>query len=411
MAEIELSLGGRLRQARETRKLSLEKVSQETHIRLSYLQAIEDGNLDTLPSEAQARGFMRAYASFLDLDLNRLLADLPREPSNQSDEAKPDPGLETEETSSSAESSQAIFVDIGKTLARQRELLGFSLSDVERQTHLRVHNLVSLEAGEFDLLPSPVQGRGMLSNYASFLGLDPDLLLLRYADGLQVDLAARRPDDQTRPRRPDNVSGGAIRRIISTDMIFGGLLIFLLAVFIIWGIGRISNLQNQEEPAPTSLSIGGALLNTPTNLPVGSPPAPTSSPVDELPAQGAEDLTAAELPPAGEGAVQVYIIVHQRAWVRVLVDGEVSFSGRVLDGAALPFSGDESVEILTGDGLALEVYYNQENLGRMGFYGEVVDMVYGVDGVFTPTPTPSPTPTPTPRTSATPIPTGTEIAE
>ena len=38
-------------------------------------------------------------------------------------------------------------------------------------------------------LPSPVQGRGMLKNYADFLGLESDTLLLTFADGLQTGLA------------------------------------------------------------------------------------------------------------------------------------------------------------------------------------------------------------------------------
>ena len=43
-----------------------------------------------------------------------------------------------------------------------------------------------------DGLPSPVQGRGMLNNYAAFLGMNADRLLLQFAEGLQAQLDARR---------------------------------------------------------------------------------------------------------------------------------------------------------------------------------------------------------------------------
>ncbi len=90
------------------------------------------------------------------------------------------------------ESAEAIFTEVGKLLLRQRELLGLSLEDIERHTHLRQHYLQALEAGDLEGLPSPVQARGMLNNYAAFLGMDPETLLLRFADGLQARLQAKR---------------------------------------------------------------------------------------------------------------------------------------------------------------------------------------------------------------------------
>jgi hypothetical protein len=124
----------------------------------------------------------------------------------------------------------------------------------------------------------------------------------------------------------------------------------------------------------------------------------------ELPPDETGEGPEEEIPPPAEGAVQVYVVVHQRAWMRVLVDGQEEFEGRVLPGAAFPYAGDEYVEILTGNALALEVYYNEENIGRLGFFGEVVHQVFAVEGIFTPTPTNSPTPTATPRVTATPSP-------
>ena len=49
-------IGPILRRAREARDLSLEQVARETHMREHYLHALEEGNFDALPSDAQARG-------------------------------------------------------------------------------------------------------------------------------------------------------------------------------------------------------------------------------------------------------------------------------------------------------------------------------------------------------------------
>lgn len=64
----ESNLGVALRQARLKRKLSLEDVAAVLHIRKEYLQAIEQGNYRQLPGRTYGIGFVRTYASHLDLD-------------------------------------------------------------------------------------------------------------------------------------------------------------------------------------------------------------------------------------------------------------------------------------------------------------------------------------------------------
>src|SRR5512141_2984027 len=70
------SIGARLRQARELRRLTLQQVSETTKLRIHYLQALENDDYSAIPSAAQARGFLRLYASFLELDVAALLPDL-----------------------------------------------------------------------------------------------------------------------------------------------------------------------------------------------------------------------------------------------------------------------------------------------------------------------------------------------
>jgi cytoskeleton protein RodZ len=61
------SLGTRLRQKREALNLSLEDVEGRICIRAKHLQAIESDDLSQLASSAQAKGFIRTYALFLDV--------------------------------------------------------------------------------------------------------------------------------------------------------------------------------------------------------------------------------------------------------------------------------------------------------------------------------------------------------
>ena len=76
------------------------------------------------------------------------------------------------------------------------------------------------------------------------------------------------------------------------------------------------------------------------------------------------------------------MVVQQRTWMRVTVDGEVAFEGRVLPGSAYPFAGEERVELVTGNGAGLQVFFNQQDLGLLGLFGEVVQRVFTVQGVL-----------------------------
>jgi cytoskeleton protein RodZ len=62
------SLGEYLRSERLNRGITLEEISRETRISTRMLQAIEDGNTESLPASVLVKGFLRGYAQKLGLD-------------------------------------------------------------------------------------------------------------------------------------------------------------------------------------------------------------------------------------------------------------------------------------------------------------------------------------------------------
>jgi cytoskeletal protein RodZ len=392
------SVGHELRAARQERNLTIEQVSRITFIRPRHLEAIEAGNLAALPSLTQARGFVRTYAQHVGLNPEALVARLGTdgEANGRLETAAPPPPPPPTPVGN-------LYKDIGFELKQQRETLGLSLDEAENQTRVRRRYLEALEAGGFDQLPSPVQGRGMLKNYADFLGLDPDPLLLKFAEGLQARHAARWNTGGSLSRKAPRP---ALRRLISGDLLMGSLLILGLIVFVIWGVGRVSRLQAGQSAEATAPSIVDML--DPSETPTATPPTPSPTASIE-PGAVVETPAAAEtagpdplVPADNEDPVQLYIVVSQRTWMRVTVDGEVQFEGRVIPGSAFPFSGRESIALLTGSGSALEVFYNGESLGPLGLFGQIVERIYTEAGVLIPTPEFSPTPTVTPTPEVTP---------
>jgi hypothetical protein len=99
--------------------------------------------------------------------------------------------------------------------------------------------------------------------------------------------------------------------------------------------------------------------------------------------------------------VNLRLVARQRAWVQITVDGEEAFSGRMLPGEEQTFTGLESVEVTTGNGAGVRIYYNGQDQGPMGDVGQVVSRVWTLDGVLTPTPTQTQTPTASPPATET----------
>ncbi len=72
---METRIGEAFREARRRRQVELAEAERATRIRPRYLRAIEAEEWDALPGGVYTRGFIRAYASFLGLDGDRLAED------------------------------------------------------------------------------------------------------------------------------------------------------------------------------------------------------------------------------------------------------------------------------------------------------------------------------------------------
>jgi len=572
------TIGQRLKEAREEQRLTLDNVFEATRIRVQYLQGLEGDDLSIMPSSVQARGYLRNYAEFLGLNVDKLLDELreanaqkpseevigpadvlleesqilepvpmdepllvedvaplikpkparrkktassstgdsattPKQSSSKKIELEPEPIVEPlaaaleestieempdmqapepapevlsqapiEETQPLAETQSApdvgdnlwqtwlsrltsvlaarnrrrtlvvkepdvpldamesgsqlpeaeepyaalqdaelsthIFKEIGRELRTRRELLSLHLEEVERNTHVKAHYLDALERGAMDELPSTVQTRGMLSNYATFLDLDVDALLLRFADALQARHRERNPQKPMRkPGQPIVANLPPMRSFIAGDLIFGVGIVVLLVGFAIWGVSRVLELQGQRELQPDAPSISDILLASPDPSSFTSTPAFVA--IESFPGEATVTVVIPTL--NADVNVQVNLVAVERTYMRVIVDGETVFEGRVVPGTAYPFEAVDQVEVLVGSGAAIRIVYNGRDLGLLGSFGQVVSNIYMADAILTPTGIPSPTatitstptrtavPSPTSRFTATPVLTNTPV--
>jgi cytoskeleton protein RodZ len=71
-----MSIGEVLKSARTQKQLTIGEVSTAIRVNKKYIQAMEDGNFLILPSLVYAKGFVKAYAEFLELDSRPLIDEL-----------------------------------------------------------------------------------------------------------------------------------------------------------------------------------------------------------------------------------------------------------------------------------------------------------------------------------------------
>lgn len=526
-----LEAGNILREAREQMGVSIKDASDSLHIRIPYLQALENGRAEIIPSTVQARGFLRIYAEYLGLsaadviqewdtpgstslsakknDGNRSGEDItppqaqdtgyqmpiPKagtsanysstqsaegsfsQPYSGTDQSGPlqtrsgypptiqipyphfsdQSGTPVDNPSSSEniaagnqkadkkqkkekkkkekqekahgfslfrkrqqekpakpdleESAQDLFNDIGSELSDRRTLLALSLEDCESQTLIRSIYLSSMESGNFEQLPSLIQARGMLNNYASFLDLDVDAIMLKFATALQLlsQKKNRRGEDQ---KHKPTKKAGRLKKFFTPDLFIGIFVIVGIAGIIIYSAITITAYRRSVTESNPDLGI--SLLDqymdttrTPEFLPtvsatpdrlddiITNPYAAIVTPEEE---EEETDLTTSSQP------IQLFITANQRALMTVLSDGKEVFSGRTLPNNTYPFDAENLIELTISNADAISIVYNQQNLGRPGKLGEVMTIDFSPFMAATPTPQFSPTPTNTYEPTYTPQP-------
>jgi transcriptional regulator with XRE-family HTH domain len=302
---------------------------------------------------------------------------------------------------------------LGRMLREAREAKGYVLEDVERATRIRAKYLEALEEGDFEALPSEAQLRGFLRNYAQFLSLDGEQVLAHYKEalgqpaGASAPLSANQkpapaapasPTDQSAAPPPRPSAGQPVNptpqihwrrlRLLSPDFLVGGTVTLLLVLLLLWGVVQITTHLLQTSSRPTLSPIPALHGATPATA-AASPTVVEATATVELPT-----------PLAVYTGVNLIVRAEQRVWLRVTVDGGEAFAGLLAPGASKEFTGQNVIELITGNGQGTRVIWNGRDQGTLGELGEVVDRLWTLDGMIVPTPTVGPTippPTETPN--------------
>jgi cytoskeleton protein RodZ len=470
---MQFSVGEQLKQARLARNATIEDVSRAIHIRPYFIEVLEDDRFSEIPSLAQAKGFIRLYAGWLTLPAKSLLdllegksepeaeeltpanlstgseihkdiqvfdrsdieispieekTDLDDLPLDQESEIEPTADPLIQPVIGFQSTSQELFHQIGEQLRSCRLKLDISVEDIEKLTRIRARYLLDMEAGNFNDIPSLVQARGLLNGYAAFLNLDSDSLLGTFAEALQKRRLELLPVEPKTPSKKKKKAGvpvvekTGIRRFLSVDFLVGSFTIVGLVIFGIWSATQVMSSRNKTVSKPPAIAeilmqnptSDTARLNTATPEPteiIRNPESigqiPTNVPADT--GSAANESPTPPVPSLGSASMQVYIVPNQRVFLQVTTGKKVAFLGRTVPGNAYPFTSDERIEVVSGNAAALQIYYNQRDLGTLGLPGQPLRLIFSKEGISTPTQAKTTLPTSTMLATLTLRPTATQV--
>lgn len=398
-----------LREAREAQALSLEEVEAHTRIRVKFLEALEMGDLSVLPSSMHAKGFLRSYAQFLQLNVPEVI-----ERFNVATGVSPRPVTQlTTEPAALAEPLHR-----GETLAEDEAVDGAGADDEVSEASdeaaaepepVEVDQVTDEEAMEDDILlnsePPTVAPEIRRTTYVApeqWVGPSVPAALRRTAQNT-AEPPSVPPGAGTAPPEGRAKPQGVPSRVLGSNIFTIAVLLVGFALIIWWVTTRLSAVSGDDLGAAATQDDSG-LAALVTNEAATSTPtfAPTST-------------QAADSGPQILDRVVLSIDMVQRSWVYIEVDGEAAYEGQAAPGEVLNYEGAEQIFIRAGNGAGLDVTYNGQNIGTLGERGQIVERMFLVGGYVTPTPTPTLTPTntgvptATPRSTFTPTPQNTGI--
>ncbi|HYI15537.1 MAG TPA: helix-turn-helix domain-containing protein [Thermomicrobiales bacterium] len=286
------------------------------------------------------------------------------------------------------------MTDFGQLLGQAREAKGVSLAQAERATRIRRDYLEALEAHEFSRLPASTYARGIVRNYAAYLGLDPAEMLAGYEALTDTRPSSIEVIPATKPL--DMSTHWAPNFAIIAFMVVMSLVVFTwmysayfqeadsLATGTV-GVATVTPVSESILAAvatqPTVATQGGGVATvTPTATPTATatteatattPLAPTEAPaaavveatepiVEDAPVEEFVEPTEEIVDDSGDdaattGAHSFVIWVIAEVWVGVSVNGESVADAVQPAGAELIFEGD-TLAVNSGNSAYVVVY-------------------------------------------------------
>ncbi len=274
--------------------------------------------------------------------------------------------------------------NFGELLRQARDYKGVTLREAERATRISRSYLAALEAEDFAALPASTYAKGIVRNYAQYLGLDP-LTTVELFEQRSGEIARRRHVLATTTSYDARSHWVPNFAIIAFMIIMAGIIFtWIYSAYLrpteavaptAVGVATVTPVSasllaqvtvqtTETAPAVPPATPTAAVPATPTPAPepaqvAQAPAEPTAAPVEVV-----EEEAASE-EPATTGPHTFVIWVTDDVWVQMIVDGEVVADDVLPAGTELTFGGS-SVYVESGNAAFVHIYIDGEDYGVLG---------------------------------------------
>ncbi|SDL62832.1 helix-turn-helix domain-containing protein [Halarsenatibacter silvermanii] len=338
--------GKRLKEKREELGLSIEDIEENTKIRKKYIIALENDNYEEIPGLVYARAFIKNYSSFLGLDEEEILEEFDRwrHLEDVDDELEGSRRRIKRSRQDSDEGVISRFFSFSPRVLLAAFILVLIAGGV-------TYNLVIMNGNgdmeaEPDDIPAVIEEEEEPEDIEEVDEETEDLtledeLVMQELEQYQIDLE----EDFNGDMSEVELENGFDEEMDEFD-------------YEAISEPEVEEIDLQEDEELEEL--------------VEDPDA-EEVPDDELEAIDDENAETETEEEPEEIASEVEIIITERAWLSISVDGENVFEGILEAGEEEIYEPENSFEIRTGNAGGVELTVAGEEMGTMGETGEVVE--------------------------------------
>jgi cytoskeletal protein RodZ len=294
---------------------------------------------------------------------------------------------------------------LGEYLQSERLARGITLEQIYNDTKISSGMLEAIEQGNTKRLPAPVLVRGFLRAYANRIGLDPDVVILRYEELIDEGAARQEALEKFHQRMRPKPSGRKWPTFLFTLTLLTGL-----ALYFWWP------KHTQQQPPVSSEKQSGPSTETPRETvpdpsvpmpeeekfasqtqetpgllqkkteaePLPPPPVvqPPPSPPEEQTVAAQEEMVSptpdsqqqvAPPPPVVTGHV-LRAEVLEPTWLHITIDERSMREYLLSPGEQLVWKADTRFRLHIGNAAGLRLYLNDMPLKPLGESGMVVHL-------------------------------------
>lgn len=224
----------------------------------------------------------------------------------------------------------------GNILRSEREKQNRSLEHVSQALKINAEYIKAIENDSYTSLPAEIFTKAYMRLYADALGIDGDYVLRLY-DSQMTSCNAKKPEPPGK-----KITLASLKKLLLIRINYKPVIIIASLVLIGISIAVITKREDQQQPVTDILN---------------------------------EVSKSEVIEEQKNGELILNITAIELTWVSVSIDGGKPQEWLMRDGDTVTVSASEKFIVKIGNAGGTKVTFNNEDLGVLGPYGKVVDIV------------------------------------